>query len=205
MANRVKPKVWLVDDRQENRDGFSERHRSEFDVRTFESPDSLLGAISGDERPDALLCDIFFYPDPTQREEVEERIAREAKRIESLAGELHADQAADGIGLIERVCERFGKDPPFPIYAYTSKGPYLLHSQNFDRLEELGARWLFKKKYSPQIERHRISQDIKEFQNRDQWTPRRMWGVAWRTGLVMATLGAFLGVLFDRLARLVGI
>ncbi len=51
------------------------------------------------------------------------------------------------------------------------------------------------------IERHRISQDIKEFENRYQWTPRRMWGVAWRTGLVMAILGALLSVFFDRLVR----
>jgi hypothetical protein len=205
MANRLRPKVWLVDDRKENRDEFVARHGSEFDVRTFESPDSLISVISNKERPDALLCDIFFYSDPAQREDVEERITKEAKRIENLAGELHADEAADGIGLIQRVRRRFDDDPPFPIYAYTSKGPYLLHSQSFDRLEELGARWLFKRKYSPQIERHRISRDVKEFQSRDEWSPRRMWGVAWRTGLVMATVGAFLGVLFDRLARFAGL
>jgi hypothetical protein len=81
----------------------------------------------------------------------------------------------------------------------------LLHTQNFDRLEELGARWLFKRKYSPQTERHRICQDVKEFQDPDQWSTRRMWGVAWRTGLVMAILGALLSVLIDRLARLAGI
>ncbi|HZT29184.1 MAG TPA: hypothetical protein VFA33_04830 [Bryobacteraceae bacterium] len=86
MANRVKPKVWLVDDRQENRDEFTERHRSEFDVRAFESPDSLLGAISSDERPDALLCDIFFYRDPTQREKVEERIKKEDRTAPDQSG-----------------------------------------------------------------------------------------------------------------------
>jgi CheY-like chemotaxis protein len=205
MANRARSRVWLVDDRKENRDRFVERHGSEFDVRTFESPDSLISAIAKDHRPDALLCDIFFYSDPGQREKVEERVAKEAKRIESLADELDADKAADGIGLIQRVRQRFDNDPPFPIYAYTSKGPYLLHSESFDRLEELDARWLFKNKYSIQIERHRISEDIKQFQKRDQWTPRRMWSVAWRTGFVTATLGALLSVLFDRLAKWAGI
>ncbi|MBZ5619953.1 MAG: hypothetical protein LAQ69_14710 [Acidobacteriia bacterium] len=205
MANRASSRVWLVDDRKENRDRFVERHGSEFDVRTFESPDSLISAIAKDHRPDALLCDIFFYSDPGQREEVEERVAKEAKRIESLASELHADKAADGIGLIRRVRQRFDNEPPFPIYAYTSKGPYLLHGESFDRLEESDAPWLFKNKYSTQIERHRISEDIKQFQKRDQWTPRRMWSVAWRTGLVTAILGALLSVLFDRLAKLAGI
>jgi len=59
MTNRAKPKVWVVDDREENRTRFSDRHSAEFDVRTFENPDQLRYAISAD-RPDALLCDIFF-------------------------------------------------------------------------------------------------------------------------------------------------
>ena len=205
MANRARSRVRLVDDRKENRDRFVERHGSEFDVETFESPDSLISEIAKDRRPDALLCDIFFYTDPGRREEVEERVAREAKKIESLADELDADKAADGIGLIQRVRQRFDNDPPFPIYAYTAKGPYLLHSQSFDQLEELNARWLFKDKYSTQIERHRISEDIKQFQERDHWTPRRMWSVAWWAGLVTAIFGAFLSVLFDRLARWAGL
>ncbi len=197
--------MWLVDDRQENRDRFVERHGSEFDVKTFDSPDSLISAIVKERPPDALLCDIFFYSDPDQREEVEARVAKEAKRIESLATELHADKSADGIGLIQRVRHQFGNDPPFPIYAYTSKGPYLLHNDSFDRLEELDARWLFKNKYSAQFERHRISKDIAQFKERYQWTPQHMWSVAWRTGLVTAFLGALLSVLFDRLAKWAGI
>jgi CheY-like chemotaxis protein len=203
MANRARSRVWLVDDSSENRDRFVKRHGSEFDVRTFESPDSLISAIVK-ERPDALLCDVFFYSDPAQREDVEARVAKEAKRIESLAAELDADKSADGIGLIQRIRQQFGDDPPFPIYAYTSKGPYLLHGENFDRLEELDARWLFKNKYSTQIERHRIVKDIAQFQEDYQW-PQRIWSVAWRTGLITAVLGAALSVLFDRIAKLAGI
>jgi CheY-like chemotaxis protein len=204
MPNRRKAMIWLVDDREQNRQIFIERHGSEFDIKTFETPDQILSAISEQDPPDALLCDIFYYGDPVQRERVEARITNEAKRIEDLAAELHADQAADGIGLIQRVRQRFHNDPPFPIYAYTSKGPYLLHSQGFDELEELDARWLFKNKHSPQVERNRITKDIADFQERHDWTPKRIWAVAWRTGIITAFLGALLSVLFDRIARCFG-
>jgi hypothetical protein len=204
MAIRARAKVWLVDDREDNRKKFIERHGSEFEVKTFETPDQLLKAIANQRPPDALLCDIFYYQDAHQREEIEIQVAKEAKRIEDLATALQSDQAADGIGLIQRVREHFNNDPPFPIYAYTSKGPYLLHNDSFDRLEQLDARWLFKNKYSPQIERHRISKDIAEFQERNEWTAQRMWAVAWRAGFVTALFGAFLGVILDRLARLLG-
>jgi CheY-like chemotaxis protein len=200
MASRIR--VWLVDDREENRNKFIERHGNEFQVKTFESPDQLLTALDKEEPPDALLCDIFYYPDRDERERVEARIAKEAKRIEDLAGELHANEAADGIGLIQRVRQRF--HDRFPIYAYTSKGPYLLHNESFDRLEELNTRWLFKNKYSPQIERDRISRDVAESRERNQLTGR-IWSVAWRAGLVTAIIGALLSVVFDRLAKLFGL
>jgi hypothetical protein len=202
MANRTR--VWLVDDREENRRRFVERHGTEFEVRTFETPDQLMREIQKENPPDALLCDIFYYQDSQEREAVEARVDDEAKRIEGLAAELHAEGAAEGIGLIQRVRHHFQDNPPFPIYAYTSKGPYLLHKDSFDRLEELDARWLFKNKYSIQTERHRISKDVAEFRERNEW-PRRIWSVAWRTGLVMAIGGAVLGVLLDRLAKHFGI
>jgi CheY-like chemotaxis protein len=202
MVKRLK--VWLVDDREANRKTFVDRHANEFEVNVFETPDQVLTAFQQEDPPDALLCDIFFYPDAGQREDVEKRVENEAKRIENLSAELHADQAADGIGLIKRVRQHFQNDPPFPIYAYTSKGPYLLHKESFDRLEELNARWLFKNKYSPQIERHRISEDVTEFRERNQLT-RRIWSVAWRTGLVMAIAGAILGVILDRVLKLFGV
>lgn len=205
MAKSARARVWLVDDLERNRDQFVERHGSEFDVKTFDSPDTLISSIAKEGPPDALLCDIFFYSDPDQREKAEARVEKEAKRIEGLAAELGADRSAEGIGLIQRVRRKFGDKPPFPIYAYTSKGPYLLHSESFDALEELDARWLFKNKYSIQVERHRISTDIAQFQERNRWAPWRMWKVAWRAGLVTALFGALLGVLLDRLAKLAGI
>ena len=201
MAKRLK--VWLVDDREANRNNFVARHGNEFEVTPFETPDQVLAAIRQCRPPDALLCDIFYYPNADQREEVEKRVDNEAKRIKGLSAELHADEAADGIGLIERIRQHFNNEPPFPIYAYTSKGPYLLQRESFDRLEELDARWLFKNKYSAQIERHRIIEDVTEFRDRNQMT-RRIWSVAWRTGLVMALVGAIIGVVLDRLLKLFG-
>lgn len=202
MADRTK--VWLVDDREENRKNFAARHGAEFDVRTFDGPDQLRKAIQNARPPDALLCDIFYYRDAGEREAVEKRVEQEAERIERLSTDLHADEAAEGIPLIERVRHHFQDNPPFPIYAYTSKGPYLLHKNSFDQLERLNARWLFKNKYSPQVERHRISKDVAEFRERNEW-PRRIWSVAWRTGLIVAVAGAILGVVFDRVARHYGI
>ncbi len=177
---------------------FVERHGAEFEVRTFETPDQVLAAIR-DEVPDALLCDIFFYRSPEDREAKEARVAQKAKQIENLAADLHSDEAAEGIGLIQRVRDRFHNHPPFPIYAYTSKGPYLLHNQSFDRLEELDALWLFKGRYSAQVERHRITKDIDEFRQQNLWT-RRMWSAMVKGGVI----GAALGVILDRIVKAVG-
>jgi DNA-binding NtrC family response regulator len=72
MANRTR--VWLVDDREENRKTFLERHGTEFDVRTFENPDQLMRGIQEEGPPDALLCGIFYYQDASEQEAVEERV-----------------------------------------------------------------------------------------------------------------------------------
>lgn len=141
-----------------------------------------------------------FIAIPKSAKKQEARVAQKAQQIQRLAVELRSDRAADGIGLIERVRHQFRDDPPFPIYAYTSKGPYLLQDEGFDRLEKLDARWLFKGRYSPQMERHRITKDIAEFEEHKQWT-RRVWNAALRAGIV----GVILGVILDRLARVVGI
>ena len=67
-----KHRVWLVDDREENRRAFEQKHRTEWEVRTFEQPDDVLAALSQEAHPNALLCDIYFYADAEKREEIEE-------------------------------------------------------------------------------------------------------------------------------------
>jgi DNA-binding NtrC family response regulator len=105
MGAMNRAKVWLVDDREENRTRFAERHGAAFEIGTFEDPDQLLTAIRN-EHPDALLCDIFFFQDPVEREAKEARVTPKAKQIQILATELHAEQAADGIPLIESLTWR---------------------------------------------------------------------------------------------------
>jgi CheY-like chemotaxis protein len=201
MANPAKSRVWMVDDLQANRDAFTERHSAEFDVRTFEGPDQLLDALATETPPDALVCDIFYYQDAAKGEEAERRVAEEAKRLRSLAEELDADRAAQGIGMIERVRRRFRDAPPFPIYAYTTKGAYLFPDASFDRLERLQARWLPKNKCSIETERARIRRDIEEFRERTRHLPKRVSALVWRAAIA----GALLGIIFDRLVGAAGI
>ncbi len=195
-------RVWLVDDREQNRKQFQDEHGRDFDVRVFSTPDEVLRALRSSSPPDALLCDIYFYEDQEKREKIESRVSEEAKKFTTLAAEFGAEDAQLGIGLIEEIRERLKKD--FLVYAYTSKGPYLLHGDAFDKLEKLDARWLFKNKYDPFNVRRRIRKDIEEFRELHDWPSRAMaiaWKAGWIVGLITAVIGAGLSVLFDRLAK----
>lgn len=194
-----KPEVWLVDDREENRRNFKRRHESEWDVKTFERPDDVLAALSDRPAPKALVCDIYYYDDPARREEVEELVKSKAKELKDLASALEPESAQDGIGLIENVHARFGGCPQFPVFAYTSKGPYLLHDRAYDRLEAVGARWLFKGKYSPQNERLVVNRAIRDVES--QQLSRRIWQIVIATGVISAVLGAVLGAVIGHLAH----
>ena len=191
-------RVWLVDDREENRRSFQERHKGAFEIELFETPEEVLQAIEDGRKPDALLCDIYFIEDPTIREETEATVKKQVAGLKENLPHLTLENAS-GIQLIDDVREHFNESPHFPIYAYTSKGPYLLQNEGFDRLENLDARWLFKGKYHPSAERHRIMSDIKAFKERFNW-PKRLGQIAITTGLV----GAAMGVLLDRLLRWFG-
>jgi CheY-like chemotaxis protein len=194
-----RPRVWLVDDLEVNRKDFQRDHDGDFEITVFERPSAVLQALRSCEPPDALLCDVYFYDDLKKREEIAAQVDTQVKQLEKLASNFGAAQAQDGIGLIANVRAHFGGSPPFPIYAYTSKGPYLLQNEGFERLEELEARWLFKRKYSAQAVRHRVVRDIAEFQRR-YWLGR-VWKFVVVTGLISAVIGGVLGVIFDRLAH----
>jgi len=59
---------------------------------------------------------------------------------------------------------------PFPVFAYTSKGPLLLDQHGFDRVVNAGAKWLFKNKYGPETEALQIGQAIDELKTqRSKW------------------------------------
>jgi CheY-like chemotaxis protein len=185
-------RVWLVDDIEANRHAFQERHSQYFDLRMFETPDEVLQALETDRPPDALLCDIFFYDDPQKARGIEDTVKSLAEKLRQAAFDLGANTAEVGIGLIRAVRDKFNGDPPFPIYAYTSKGPYLLLGDGFNRLEQLEALWLFKNKYEAPTERQKIRDDVAKFQEHRNW-----WLRAWKIALASGLLGAILGVVLD--------
>lgn len=194
-----KYRVWLVDDREENRRTFEERHRAEWEVRTFDQPDAVLAALKEGRSPNALLCDIYFYNDPQRREEIEKLVERKAVELRELASDLEPDKAQEGIGLIENINANFCGRPKFPVFAYTSKGPYLLHDHAYDRLQTAGAHWLFKNKYSPQNERSVVTRVINEF--KAQQLSSQLWRLVVATGLIGAAVGAVLGLLLSHFAH----
>ena|SRR5258708_29519511 len=166
-----KPVVWYVDDLPANLQKFKQNHDQVFTVETFSSPTEVLQALAK-SKPDALLCDIFFYADVQTAEAMEGRVRARALEIQRFGEEIGASTLGNqaGIPLLQAVSARFkGR---FPIYAYTSKGPYLLDEISFERIGETGARWLFKNKYGPATEQLIILQDVEEFRLKNSFALR---------------------------------
>lgn len=174
-----RPVVWYVDDLPPNLEKFKNNHGQVFSVQTFGKPEQVVEALTR-SKPDALLCDIFFYETVQIAEEMEKRVQDKAREIRQFGEEIGANKLINqaGVQLIQAVSGRFGRK--FPIYAYTSKGPYLLDEIGFDRIGETGAKWLFKSKYGPSTEQLIIKQDIEEFRLRNSFTMRvaRLFWVA---------------------------
>ncbi len=194
-----KPVVWYVDDLSSNLSRFENNHRDHFDIKTLMEPSQVVAQL-GESTPDALLCDIFFYETEEMAESIEAKINERASDLRSLAKDIDADKDAyqAGIPLIEDVYRRFDNQPPFPVYAYTSKGPYLLDTPGFDRIARLGATWLFKNRYGRDAERLLIQRDIQEHITRNSMIKR----IRKHTpgSVVLAVFGAAVGVAIDRLA-----
>jgi PleD family two-component response regulator len=55
-----KPVVWYVDDLPTNLENFKKNHCQAFNIKTFSSPNQVVAELTT-SKPDALLCDIFFY------------------------------------------------------------------------------------------------------------------------------------------------
>lgn len=162
--------VWFVDDLQSNLDYFEEKHFNTFKTRKFLDPEKVLEALDK-EKPDALLCDVFFYDTPEKAEEIETIVNKEAERVRSVAHEIEADsdKYLAGIDLMEALKIRYKGKLPFPVYAYTSKGPYLLTQHAWDRIVKSGATILLKKRFGPHIEKRLINKDIKTYKIRNSW------------------------------------
>jgi CheY-like chemotaxis protein len=191
--NMAQYRVWFVDDLPSNRKRFEENHRDDFAVRTFERPSEVLDAIQRDGPPDALLCDIYFYDTVSQAEQIEAKVSEEAERLRTVANSINAnrDEAQQGIGLLEEVSRLFHGKPPFPVYAYTSKGPYLLGGPALDRIARSGARWILKGKFDAGTERWVIDRDIRDLKSR-RWR-NAIWRSLWIILIGTGVLGWFVG------------
>jgi CheY-like chemotaxis protein len=138
-SRSARPRVWLVDDLEVNRKNFQRDHESDFEITVFEKPSAVLQALRTCEPPDALLCDVYFYDDLKKREEIEAQVDAQVKQLEKLASNFGATQAQEGIGLIANVRAHFGGSPPFPVYAYTSKGPVFTPERRFREIRRVGS------------------------------------------------------------------
>jgi hypothetical protein len=181
-----KPLVWYVDDLPSNLREFAERHSQVFTVRPFAKPAEVLEALKG-ERPDALVCDIFFYESPEIAADMERRVQDKARELRAFGAAIGANKEMNraGIELIQTAARRYGER--FPIYAFTSKGPYLLDDHSFERIAESGAKWLFKGKYGATTEQLILCRDIETFRLKNSWTlklARYFWAAAFGSGVL---------------------
>ena len=109
---------------------------------------------------------MFFYDTVKEAELVETQIARLAKQLRKTAIEqdLYDDRHAAGLDLMRRIYEHFLKEgmsrPAFPIYAYTSKGPFLLAQKDWRNISTWGAQVLLKNRIAVETERMEIDGDI---------------------------------------------
>jgi hypothetical protein len=84
---------------------------------------------------------------------------------------------------MQKVYEHFGnRPPPFPMYVYTSKGPFLLEQKDWENISKYGAEILLENRVSPQNERIEIEGDIALHRQKRSWLywtsyPRFIWAV----------------------------
>ena len=163
----TRPTVWFVDDLQVNLDAFRAAHQDAFQIETFLSPQQVLDRLESSQ-PDALLCDIFFYDTPEQAQDIERQMTEQATRLREFARDIGADRDSymAGIRLIEQVYGKYQGEPPFPSYAYTSKGPYLLDTEALNRLSSARAPLLLKGRLGRDRERLEIIADIEIHRDR---------------------------------------
>lgn len=204
-----RPTVWFVDDLQSNLDAFVEAHGSSFNVEVFLHTQDVLDRLR-DQQPDALLCDIFFYDTPEEADRMEADVKRKLEELRAFGQSIHAtsERYTAGIDLIAAVRERLpeseGSPPRFPVYAYTSKGPFLLGTPAWNRIAENGAKVLLKNSFGREAEGMVLRRDIRHYRTEvERHAAASRFGTKVRRALIgMGILGAALGVLIDRLVTL---
>jgi hypothetical protein len=158
-------KAWLVDDLPSNLTKFRSNHKNHYAIRTFKHPNEVMEQIAQENYPDALLCDVFFYDTLREAKRVEKDIEKLSKKLKREATKANANDhsRALGLNLMEGIFEHFHHQhqrPPFQMYAYTSKGPFLLERREWKKLSKFGVEILLKNRISPRNERYEIDGDI---------------------------------------------
>ena len=142
--------IWLVDDLKSNREDFMNffddpKNNPRFSGYASNNIEDVKTLLGDEIFPDALLCDIFWYDEQGKAQEVEDMVREDTEAMKDHIAKLkyHVDYL--GINLAKFIKNNPKLNPtPFPIYAFTSKGAYLLGEKQFDEIEEAGMLWLFK-------------------------------------------------------------
>jgi len=174
-----KYKVWMVDDLPRNLEVFRTNHGDDFAIETFSKTSAVLERIHNKEYPDALLCDVFFYDTVADAETAEAKVAELAAKLRKTAINIgvHDQSHTAGIVLMRQIYEHFKRtSPPFPMYAYTSKGPLLLEQSEWNKIFEYGAEVLLKGRVTPDAERTEIVGDIELVRSKRSWSARMKAG-----------------------------
>jgi hypothetical protein len=143
---------------------------------------------------------VFFYDSVAEAQEVETKINDLAAQLKATATEIGANDHthAVGITLMKNIFEHFGRNPPpFPMYAYTSKGPFLLEQSEWENISKYGAEVLLKNRITPEREWTEIEGDIAISKSKNSWwarTNRTVRVIMWALlpGLFYLFVGRFL-------------
>ncbi|MBU1702318.1 MAG: hypothetical protein KJ970_12045 [Candidatus Eisenbacteria bacterium] len=194
------PEIWYVDDLQSNLDSFKRAHGAAWNVKTFLHPQEVLDKLEN-RKPAALFVDLFFYDTPKQSEDIESKVTMKAKELKATASEIDAvnDKYLSGLRLINDICDLFEKK--FPIYAYTSKGPYLLEGPALHALAKTDIPIVYKGRYSRETERLIVTRDIKEYKKRNSLKAkiaRRLWRAIIVGGILSWAIGRLLEYFISR-------
>jgi hypothetical protein len=105
----------------------------------------------------------FFYDSVEIARDAERKIEELAEQLKKTATDIGANDHthAVGITLMKNIFEHFGGSrPKFPIYAYTSKGPFLLEQSEWENRSKYGVQILLKNRITPEAEWTEIEGDI---------------------------------------------
>src|SRR5215471_10655289 len=150
---------------------------------SLKSPSTMPSAICRSPTPPTDSTDEpSFYDTAEEGERAEKAIADLAANLKKTATEIgvHDQMHAIGITLMQQIYEHFkNHPPPFPMYAYTSKGPFLLEQREWDRISEYGGKVLLKGRVTSDRERTEIIGDIELHRNENSPAAKMQSNVDW--------------------------